>query len=154
MISNLKETKYYFENLFATKWTETPVHFVGQEYNSKGVSSWINPRFAPSGGRLSALSGQQTKLRGELDVVCWAKNDVDAFDLADKTIAFVSNNATDFSLTNFEISDHGWNESNMVYVVITFIFTYYAGTCVVSKKSRYIKHNGKTVTNNGTILIK
>jgi hypothetical protein len=152
MISNLKQTKYYFENLFATKWSKTPIHFVGQEYNSKGIPSWINPRFVPAGGRLSALSGQQTKLRGELDVVCWAENDVEAFDLADNIIDFVGANATDFTISNFEINDHGWNESNMVYIIVTFTFTYYAGICTAPKTLRHIVHNGKTVTNHGTIL--
>jgi len=129
VISNLKKTKFYFENMFATKWSGTPIHFVGQEYDATGVDSWINPRFVPTGGRVKGIGGGTTRLNGELDVVCWGENEVDAYDLADRVVDFVESNANDISITQFEINDIGWNTSNMVYVVLTFVFTYYRGSC-------------------------
>jgi hypothetical protein len=137
--------------MFASHWHDTPVHFVGQEYNAKGVDAWVNPRFVPSGGKISGFSSERTKLNGELDVVCWAKNDVKAFELADDIINFVTEFAKEFPLTNFEINDHGWNDSNMVYIVVTFVFTYYAGNCPLL--GEIVKDNGAIVMNNGAIVV-
>ena len=151
MISNLKETKYYFEKLFLDTWADTPIHFVGQEYDSTGVNKWINPRFVPSGGSLAALSGKRTKLEASLDVICWASNDVDAFDLADKVVEFMS--ATDFSISNFEINDYGWDDSNMVYIYLTFDLRYYAGECMALQIPAHIVNNGVPIVNNGVPVI-
>jgi len=151
----MKENKFYFENMFATKWTNTPIHFVGEEFDSKGITSWINPRFVPSGGTLAALSGQLTRIKSELDVVCWGKNEMEAFDLADSIIEFVKSNADEFSITHFEINDHGWNESNMVYIIVTFALNYYEGDCTAPQPApitRTVTHMGATVVNHGTIL--
>ncbi len=145
MISNLKETKYYFEKLFADKWVDTPIHFVGQEYDSTGIDTWINPRFVPVGGTLASLSGKRTRLEGSLDVICWAKNDVNAFDLTDKVVDFISANAENFTVVNFEINDHGWDDSNMVYVYLTFNLRYYAGTCYLPVNAQLQFGDGFTV---------
>ena len=152
MISNMKETKYFFENMFLTNWSDTPVHFVGQEFTAKGLTSWINPRFVPSGGRLGGLSGLRSRLEAELDVVCWAKNDVEAFDLADKIVSFVHANANDFNINGYEVNDHGWNENNMVYVILTFSFTYYAGMCTLPKVPCIIVNNGVPIVHGGVTV--
>ncbi len=156
MISNLKQTKYYFEKLFADIWVDTPIHFVGQEYDATGVDTWINPRFVPSRGSLAALSGKRTRLEASLDVICWAKNDVEAFGLADKIVDFVVTNATSFAISNFEINDHGWDDSNMVYLYLTFNVEYYEGECqapIAPIVPVGIVNNGIMVVNNGVPVI-
>jgi hypothetical protein len=131
MISNFKETKYYFENMFATNWSQTPIHFVGQEFDASGIDAWVNPRFVPSRGDTVGINGNKTKQYAELDIVCWAKNDVEAFDLADQIVAFINATIEGFDINGYEINDHGWNDSNMVYVVLTFVFNYYTGDCLL-----------------------
>ncbi len=156
MISNLKQTKYYFEKLFADTWVDTPIHFVGQEYDATGVDTWVSPRFVPSRGSLAALSGKRTQLEGSLDVICWAKNDVEVFDLSDRIVDFVSANAKDFSISSFEINDHGWDDSNMVYIYLTFDFKYYAGMCqapIVPIVPNDIINHGIIIVNNGVPVI-
>ena len=150
MTSNLKAAKFYFEKLFMDNWTDSPIHFVGQEFDSTGIPSWINPHFIPRSGTLAALSGKRTRLDAALDVVCWASNDVEALDLTDKVIDFVATQAKDFSVTKFEINDNGWDNSNMVYVLLTFKLKYYAGDCVASTPTirRYVINQGIDVYNN------
>ena len=40
MISSLRDTKLYFENLFNDNWTQTPIHFVGQVETLHGPRWW------------------------------------------------------------------------------------------------------------------
>ncbi len=154
MVSNLKATKFYFEKLFLDKWVDTPIHFVGQEFDATGKSTWINPMFAPLNGSLAALSGKRTKLEGLLNIVCWAKNDVEVFDLGDKIIDFVSDNAKNFNVSGFEINDHQWDNSNMVYLYITFNIKYYAGDCIADTPQRTpVVNQGVAVYNNNNQIV-
>ena len=153
MKSNLKGTKYYFEKLFQDEWTNTPIHFAGQEFDSTGRDTWVNPRFVPQGGSLNSF-GMRTKLYGAVDVVCWAKNDVEVFDLVDNVVEFMSAHGKDYAIHKFEVNDHGWDDSNMVYVYLTFNLTYYEGECQATAPTTYntITYHGKNVTHNGIIL--
>ena len=159
MVSNLKATKFYFEKMFLDKWTDTPIHFVGQEFDATGKTTWINPMFAPLSGTLAALSGRRTKMEGSLNVICWASNDVDVFELGDKIIDFIHNNAKEFNVNGFEINDHQWDNSNMVYLYLTFNIKYYAGDCVEPVPPpppviiRGIVNKGIAVYNNGNKII-
>ncbi len=129
-MGSLQETKFYFENLFNTDWTATPVHYVGQEFKADGIDTWINPRYSPSGSKIGDISGYSTTVRGSLDVICWAKNDVDVFTLGDDVASFIGSTVDkSYKVTGYEVNDHAWHESNHVYLYLTFYVEFIYGTC-------------------------
>lgn len=129
MISNLRDTKYYFENLFDTWWEQTPIHFVGQDFDQDNTQRWINPFYTPTFSASKGL-GSLTTNYGNLMVACWAENDVQAMELGDTLIAFITDNVgTAYRIKNYEVSDHGWHKTNKVYVTITFNLEILEGVC-------------------------
>jgi len=128
----LRENKLYFEQIFFNGWTATPIHYAGQEFKIDGIDSWINPVYNPLTARLSGLSkfGNFSE-RGMVDVVCWAKTEADAMQLADDVIAFFGDNvdATKFKLGGYSVQDRGWTDSNMVYVYLSFDVVSYDIKC-------------------------
>lgn len=122
MISAFQETKLYYENMFNDTWTATKIHFAGQEVLPKQTKKWVNPFYQPTYGSNSSMSAECADNYGNLHVACWATNDLDAMTLGDDVVAFIktNNDASKYRIKGFEMSDHGWNESNRVYVVITF----------------------------------
>ena len=129
MISNLKATKYYFENMFATKWNTTPVHYVGQEFDQDGTNKWVNPFYTPSRSENSGISGL-TKNYGSLQVACWAESDVNAMDLADDIITFITDNTgVEYRLFDYVVEDHGFHKTNKVYVIVSFRLEIFEGIC-------------------------
>ena len=159
MVSNFKESKYYFEKLFIDSWIDTPVHFVGQEFDASGLTQWVNPRYTPSGGSLKGLSGGRTQVTASLDIICWAKNEVEVFDLSDKIVAFMASKATEFTISKFEVNDHGWDDSNMVYLYLTFDIKYYMGACTATppptqpQPISQVVNNGLSVVNGADSII-
>ena len=130
MISNLKETKFYFENLFTTEWLATPIHFVGQEFDQDGTKQWVNPYYTPTRSMPNGISGMTTRNYGTVYVACWAENDVEAMGLADATIDFISSNVgTAYTIKNYSIEDHGWHKTNKVFVIISFNVEILEGIC-------------------------
>tara|TARA_R110000772_G_scaffold5454_1_gene19459 strand:- start:12680 stop:13069 length:390 start_codon:yes stop_codon:yes gene_type:complete len=122
MISEFRETKLYYENMFNTNWKATKIHFVGQEVMPKQTKKWVNPFYQPTYGNNGSLSDVCSNNGGNLHVACWATNDLDAMTLGDDVVNFIkaNNDGSKYRITNVEMSDHGWNESNRVYAVITF----------------------------------
>ncbi len=131
MISSFKSTKYYFENLFSTLWTDTPIHYAGQEFNGDGVEKWVNPFYTPRGGSNFGVSNEASVGMGVLYVACWTDNDTDCMELADDIVAFVNTNIdnTSYKIGRFEIDDHGWNESSKVFMIVNFAIETVDGVC-------------------------
>lgn len=121
MTSTLQQTKFYFENLLQGLWTNTPIHFSGQEFNEKGISKWINPHYTPRGGETTGLDALTTN-EGMLYISCWADTDVDAMALGDEIIDFINTNIdrNSYRIRRYEVADHGYTESNKVYAIIGF----------------------------------
>lgn len=121
MTSSFKETKIYFEKMFTTDWTLTPVHYAGEEFNSKDIEKWVNIFYEPTYGNHNDLSCN-TANYGNLHVASWADYDIDAMELSDIVTSFVNTNIdkTKYRVRRFEVSDHGWNDSNKVFVLLTF----------------------------------
>lgn len=122
MISSFAEGKLYYENMFNDHWNATKIHFAGQEVLPKQTKKWVNPFYQPMYGSTGSLSSTCADNYGNLHVACWAINDLDALTLGDSVVAFIkaNNDGSKYLIKGFEMSDHGWNESNRVYVVITF----------------------------------
>ena len=126
----LKETKFYFENLFATLWTNTPIHYAGQEFDATGIQRWINPTVTPVRNTFNGL-GQRKLFEFNLYIPCWAENDVESMQLADEIALFVKDNV-DGSLyhsNGYDVIDHGWQDSNQVFTVLSFRFKSFDGQC-------------------------
>ena len=121
---SFKQTKFDFESMFSLLWTKTPVHFAGQELNARGLAEWVNPYFTPLSGSNVGLGGA-VQHRSMFNIVCWAESDVDVMDLSDEVREFVVANVDGdvYRLTGYEVSDHGWQESNKVYLELSFIVT-------------------------------
>jgi len=121
MVSSFKDTKFYFEDMFQTLWFETPIHYAGQEFDGSDIQHWVNPFYQPTYGSNTDLCST-TLNSGNLHVACWGDSDIEAMDLADNIVSFIMENTdkTKYRIKRFEMSDHGWNDSNKVYVVITF----------------------------------
>lgn len=121
MTSLFKETKLYIDTLFKDEWCETPIHYAGEEFDSANIDKWVNPFYQPTYGSHVDMCST-TLIVGNLFVGCWATTDVDALELADDIIAFINTNIDSalYRVRRFEVADHNWNESNQVYVLITF----------------------------------
>lgn len=119
---NLKETKIYFETLFTDVWNCTPVHFAGEEF--KSTDEWINPVYRPLRSRSNGVSVTASVESGQLFVVCWSDYEIDAFGLSDRVITFLKTevDGSMFRMTGHSVIDNGWNESNKVFVVLSFTF--------------------------------
>jgi hypothetical protein len=130
MVSTLRATKLYFEKLFADNWTQTPIHFAGQEFRPSSEGEWVNVVYTPLSGRPLSLSKEPAISTGILTVICWAESDANAMALADDIIAFVSLNAGAYKMNNYEVTDHVWHDANQVYLYLTFTVESYDGQCV------------------------
>ncbi len=134
MISSLQATKYYFDELFMSSWTSTPVHYAGQEFNAKEVPQWVNPFYAPKYGDKKGLSNTLSSNYGNLYVACWAETDVEVMAIADDVVAFLNNIVNkEYRVKKYEISDHGWQESNQVYIMLTFSLEVLDGACAAER---------------------
>ena len=128
---NLKETKFYFENIFSTLWADTPVHYAGMDFDATKQQKWINPVYKPLRSVPNGVSVDTSIEIGQLYIVCWANSDVEAMDLADTIIDFVDDKVdkTLFRARGHYIIDHGWDDSDKVFIVISFTFEQFSGTC-------------------------
>ena len=126
---NLQETKKYFEDMFENSWLETPVHFTGQDFDGKEHDQWVNPVYKPLRNTSNGISASTSIDMGQLYIVCWADTDTDAMELTDTVIVFVKDNIKDFRHRGYDIIDHGWDESNKVFVMLSFTFEQFSGSC-------------------------
>lgn len=124
---SLKETKKYFENLFNDNWHETPIHFIGEDFDKDRGEEWINPVYSPSSSDSVSVSNDGRKSYGTLAVICWAKNDLNVMDLADRVVGFMEDNVegNQYSLKGYNVEDHAYHEANKVYVYLSFTVTSY-----------------------------
>lgn len=121
MTSSFRETKLYFEDMFNQFWELTPIHFAGEEFNSKGLEKWVNIFYEPTYGNTADLTCN-TNNYGNFHVACWSDIDADSMELSDYVVSFVNENIdkTKYRIRRFEVSDHGWNDNNKVFVLLTF----------------------------------
>lgn len=121
MTSTMRATKLYIENLFFTKWTKTVIHYVGQEFDSTGITTWINVFYKPFNGTNLGLCETSVEA-GNIFIGCWGKNDADVMELADDVISFINSNIDkkQYRLGRYEIVDHSWNETNDVFMLLSF----------------------------------
>jgi hypothetical protein len=120
MTSLFKETKIYFDTMFDTLWTATPIHYAGQEFDSKGISEWVNPVYIPASGYHVDLCSR-TLNTGYLHCTCWADNQMSSLELSDELIGFIQTNtdANRYRITGFQINDNGWN-GKKAFLLISF----------------------------------
>ena len=128
---NLRATKKYFEDIFHSDWTETAVHFVGQDFDGSQHDSWVNPVYKPLRNTPNGISAKSSIEMGQLYLVCWAKDDVSAMDLADLAVEFIGENVDKslFRSKGYDVVDHGWDNSDKVFVMLSFTFEQFSGTC-------------------------
>ncbi len=130
----LKETKYYYENMFKTLWTSTPIHFAAQEFDKKikTTGEWVNLIYKPTSLVTSSFSGK--KAYGLVYVVCWSDNDVRSMEIADEVIKFIqeNNDSLLYSIKNIEIVDHGWQTASSAFTILSFRVEYYEDQCPLS----------------------
>ena len=157
-MSAFKDGKFFFDEMFVSKWTRTPVHYAGQEFDGKGKTEWVNPSFSPTSRANASLAKSVKQINANIFVACWAETDVDVMDLMDEVSDFMDTNAGPaYQILNTAVVDHGWHESNKVFGILMFTITYKVGTCAPTKpptSATVVVHNGTTVVNNGTILTK
>jgi len=128
---SMKETKFYFEDMFLKEWCDTPVHFVGQDFDASAHAKWVNPVYKPLRSTSNGISGESSIELGQLYIVCWADVDVEVMELADDIITFIHANLDKlaYQARGYEIIDHGWDDTNKVFVVLSFTFEHFAGSC-------------------------
>ena len=145
----LRESKEYFEYIFFNNWTQSPIHYAGEEFKNKGLKTWVNPMYHAGRGKLTL--GGSVKNTGVLNVICWADTDAEALEVADDVIAMILSKVDTnlFSISKYEIPDEGWDDSNRNYVFVSFDMTHYAGTCFPTNIVKRIVHNAVPVTLNG-----
>ena len=126
----MKQGKFYFDNMFSTLWTQTPVHYAGMDFDASGMPQWINPTYRPSRQEKASISNGVTRTYANVYIPCWADTDVDVMDLMDDVIKFVdSNTVSPFKITNTSIIDHGWDDSNKVFGIVMISIEHIDGTC-------------------------
>lgn len=121
MKSLFAETKIYFDQMFSDNWCDSEIHYAGEEFNSDGLNKWINIFYQPAFGASTDLC-ESTLNNGNLHVVVWAEVYLDAMELSDDVISFVDTyiDKNLYRVRRFEISDHGFNESNNAFIIVTF----------------------------------
>ena len=126
-----KETKFYFENMFSTNWNATPIHYGGQEFNSENIDTWINIVMKPVRSEPASISGGLNKYAADFYVVCWAENDVKCMELGDTITDFMEANTdtNKYSVNRYRVIDHGWQDNNEVFMVLSFSLNIYNGIC-------------------------
>jgi hypothetical protein len=126
---NLKETKFYFEDMFFTNWTSTPVHFAAQQFDKtiKTSGEWINLYYTPVGMGNMSLSNQ--KASGAVNVVCWADTDLRSMEIADEVMEFMTefNTSRVYTVRRLDIIDHGWQTATSAYTIVSFKIEYFEG---------------------------
>lgn len=129
MTGTSRETKEYFEKLLQDNWCDTPIHFVGQEFDQDGTQRWINPFYTPTYGENRGF-GNRVSNFGTLYIACWAENDLEAIALSDSVIEFMNANVTaPYIISTYSIEDHGWHKANKVFVTVAFSIETIGGTC-------------------------
>jgi len=136
-MSSLQETKLIIEELFKTNWTDTPIHFSGQEFDARKMPQWINLIIRPSRITRASVSNGRSIMSLDVYVPCWSDTEAESFELADKIIAFfnskVGSSAIKIlmpnSIDSVTIIDQGWNEANKSFVVPMFSMTVQVGNC-------------------------
>jgi hypothetical protein len=117
----LRESKYFFEELFSNGWTNTPIQYGGEEFTGKGLPSWINIFYTPEITKRIGY-GDSTVTHSSFNVVCWADTDVEALTISDEVIRFM--NKTKFpngmTIDGYEVGAHGWEESNKAFTMLNF----------------------------------
>ena len=128
---NLQTTKKYFEDVFNSHWIQTDVHYGGQDFDAKEHVSWVNPIYKPLRSSSNGMSTSTSIDMAQLYVICWADDDTDAMELADSVVEFIDSNIDKqlFISRGHDVIDHGWDESNKVFVMLSFTFEQYSGTC-------------------------
>ena len=119
-MTNFKDIKYYFEDMFNTGWTDTPIHFGGQEFDAPSTfAEWINLVYTPQRSERGSISDNLSIIYGTVYISCWAEDDVDVMGLTDDVIAFVEEAlASPHKILKTTIIDHGWNTANKSYTII------------------------------------
>ena len=156
MISEFKDTKFYFESMFQSFWTTTPIHYMYQEFKAP-KDSWINVVYQP----LRLGSGSLSRTTGDVDsnlsIVCWANNDVEVLTLVDDIITFLEdNNEHDlYHIGDMQVIDQGVDDSNKAFIYLSFAVSNKVGACgqlPPTVITRILTYHGKTVTHNGIML--
>ena len=119
---NLQATKKYFEDMFSSYWTNTDIHFAGQEFDGSKRNSWINPIYKPLRNTSNGVSSTTSIEMGQLYIVCWADTDNEVMGLAASVIEFIDVNVETplFRSRGHDMIDHGWDDSNKVFVMLSF----------------------------------
>ncbi len=139
-MSGLKAGKFFFDEMFSTLWTQTPVHYAGQGFDAEGMDQWINPTYRPSRRDRPSLSGQVTRTYANIYIPCWAETDVDVMGLMDDVIEFVeTNTVSPYKINNISIIDHGFDDSNKVFGIIMVSIEHYQGICVVQPPAAHTR---------------
>ena len=155
MIADFKTTKFYFENMFATLWATTPIHFMYQEFKQPTKASWINLIYHPSRITSASLSRGNSMVSSTLGVVCWAENDVEVLDLLDNVVKFIEEN-NDHQLFQFgdvQIIDQGVDGSNKAFVYLHFSVESMAGVCDKITTTRNIVNGANAIVNNSNKVV-
>ncbi len=130
-MSSFKQGKYFFEDLFLVNWTQTPIHFAGQDFDGNGIPEWINVVFTPYQSANNGIGSQVKKLYATVTVTGWAENDVNVMQLGDQISAFVDEGVlnSEYTIKQTNLLDHGWDESGKAYLITQFTVEFYAGVC-------------------------
>ena len=147
---SLKSGKYFFDNMFSTLWTQTPIHYAGCEFDAEGMAQWVNPVYTPSRQEKASLSNKVTRTYANIYIPCWADNDVDVMGLMDDVIDFIeTNTVSPYKINSVQVIDHGFDDSNKVFGIIMVGIEHISGDCTVSSRTaRNVVNQATDVYNN------
>ncbi len=127
----LQEGKFFFDELFLSGWTITPIQFAAQDFSGKNLPAWVNIVFTPYQTSNASIGPKGKLIYATVTVVGWAENDVLAMELADQIAEFMDAGVLPsiYSIKQTNIIDHGWDASNKAYTITQFAIQYYSGDC-------------------------
>ena len=129
----LQDIKLDIETKFYDHWSDTKVHYGGEEFDNKGLDKWVNVIYTPTLMHKSGLSSTKTNTYNvNVYMVCWAKDDIMGSSLVDTITTFTDEQFFSVLQSDIEIVDRGWDESNMVYYLLRFNYQY---PCVTPPKN-------------------
>ena len=118
---SIKEAKIEIETTFQDGWTSTPIHYSGMEFDSTGRDRWINLIYQPISVSNRTLTAGRQAQNAVIYVLCWANNELNAYDLADNVADFVLGDPfANYAANRYVVEDQGYSQDGRSFVILSF----------------------------------
>lgn len=109
------QLKQSVEKHIQDNWITTPVHYFGTDFDSSGVSKWLQCKFSPVSDAIDDSRAMCYTIEGLLELYTYAANLRDALLLAEEAVS-LTRSATTFSCKSTVTTEQGTFDNDTWYV--------------------------------------